>query len=230
MTDVAVTIAASTDRSRRSSLPDTPAHQDLFHALCADAIVAVHESGGDLYLVIPTDDPGARSFATELQETVLPAGESAPLVDVPANDGEPDPLAALRTLRDQSTAASVALLDGRTSMIERTQLDSAAMRLRRDAVAIGPTPTGAWYYLGTSLPSDAWPATIASQIDSLAETFEQPDRAVGVLPLLPRIRSEESVEGMRAVLSARQSSNATVAPYTSAWLENGEVQGTIDTS
>lgn len=220
MTDVAVTIAPPTDRTRRSSLPNTGTHSDLYHALSADAVTAVYESGGALYLAIADGNASARRFAEELCETVLPEAESAPIIAVQGDNGEPIPAHTLGVLRERSEAASIGVLDSRAALVERTHLDTAAMRLRRDEITLGPTPTGHWYYFGTSLPLDALPKRIDAPIDALTGSIESEDRSVGFLPMLLTIDSQRSIAGMRAILTAMSTGKAGVAPYTTAWLES----------
>lgn len=232
MTDIAVPAVRPAQRARRIGLPESEAIVDLFHAACADAASAVEESGGELYLAITTQEPptgqrDARAFADELADTVL--DEDATILDVPGEDGVPDTTQTLASVRADSDAASVAVLDPRVPLIGRQHLDTAAMRLRRNDVVIGPTPTGGCYFVGTSLAADALPRVWDTDIDATTRALAETDNALGFIAILPRLAHADTISGITALVNAFNRSDQSVAPFTRACLDRYDEIGT-DTS
>lgn len=206
-----------------ATVPHLPAElrEDLAYALSADAAMAVHRSGGELYFAVGEGDD--RTTAEALRADALPSDAEVGVIE--EVDGQRETLVALR---DRSDAASVAILDPITPFIARRHLDSAAMRLRREDVTIGPTPTGGWYFLGTRLETDELPDAIDGDVAHVVDTSVDADRTVGYLPILPAVGGETDLEQVGALLAAMRRSGRAVGPYTTAWFERRD--GATDTS
>ncbi len=227
MTDVVVPLVPPRLRAARSNIGHDDAIADLYHATTADAATAVDESGGQLVLAVGQDSD-ASAFASEFPATVFPDAD----IDELSLDEEGQSLAdaaALRAIRAHSDAATVGIIDPSVGLIRRRHLDTAAMRLRREDVVIGPTPEGGWYYVGTGLEAEELPDMLDPSLDRLMDELDE-DLDIGFLPLLPVIRADHHLAGVGSLLEAMDRSGRRIAPYTRAWLEShGETVAT-DTS
>lgn len=227
MTDVVLPLVPPDRQAARSALPTTDAIADLFHATSADAATAVHESGGDLAFAVADD--AARTFADTLSRSALPDAEVLRL-ELDVDTGIADVGPALRAIRDHSDAASVGVIDPSVGLARRTHLDTAAMRLRREDVVIGPTPGGGWWYLGTRVGADELPEVLGDSVVGLLDGLDPDTLEVGFLPLLPIIEDDADLGGLRELLGAMTRADRSVAPYAAAWFESTETTVRTDTS
>lgn len=219
MTDIVVPLESPTSFASRAGDDFNSELADLYHALCADAISAVDESGGELFLATGATDTAAQNFATDLQSAVLTDGDAAELLTVDRHEDQPDFRSALASVRNASPAASVGILNPCVTLLGRQQLDTAAMRLRRDDTVIGPTPAGGWYYLGTQLEIDAVPESLSDDLARIAKLFADDDWRLGFLPLLPVINAPTDIAHMRTLVVSMHRGNRPISPYTAAWLD-----------
>lgn len=216
MTDIGIPVAVPEELAQATGLDG---QGDLFHALLADAIFAVDECGGGLYLIVGGRDERAGTFVDELLNTVVEENVDPPVLRIETDGGFPSVGPSLQAVRRHSSAASVGVLDPRTLLIQRRHLDTAAMRLRREDVVFGPSPSGGYYFIGSALEEDALSATLPNDIDTATAVAAEGDRTVGFLEMLPVVTSEEQLESATGLVAAMQTGSRTVAPFTSAYLD-----------
>lgn len=206
----------------------TEAAATLAGAMIQDIAIAAASGGGDLLVNHPTEDQLDGSHRTGLE----PAEELAALLE--------DTPIALDTVRfepqvgssfearvgntvmhllQEEGEASVGVLDGQSPTLERTALDSAAMKLRRSEVVVAPAPDGGVAYLGLTDPLDfegAWrPPAIRSIVDGAVEA----GHAVDFLPMHPRADDSKGLATLITVIEARRTAGRRIPEYTASAID-----------
>lgn len=198
----------------------------LSAAMIRDAAAGAANSGGDLLVNHPTADqlPAEARTGTETVD------ELSALIE----DAVPDPEAVrfepqvggsrperientVRHLLEEEDADSVAVLDGRAPTLDHTALDSAAMKLRRSEVVVGPAPGGRVAYLGLTEPlelGDIW--SLASVVDRAVDA----GYGVDFLPIHPRVDDEAGLATVVAQIRARRAAGRRVPEHTAAAIES----------
>lgn len=199
----------------------------LAEAMIQDAAVGAENSGGDLLVNHPTESqlPEAHRTGTD------PATELRVLFDEALSD--PDAVrfepqvgssfdarvgnTVTHLLREED-ADSVAVLDGRAPTLDRTVLDSAAMKLRRSeaVLAPAPAPAGGVAYLGLTEPidfADAWsPPALGTLVDRALDAGHDVD----FLPMHPRVDDPSGLASLVGVVEARRVAGRRVPEHTAA--------------
>lgn len=215
MTDIAIPVKTPSSMAKVAGLGG---QADLFHALVADAALAVDESGGDLFLAVPASSESAVAFVEDIRDTVLEDASNGTIVHVETDAPIPPVGSTLRAVRDRSTAASIGVLDPATALVGRRHLDTAAMRLRRDDVVLGPTPEAGYFFFGTALDPETLPERMSPEFDAV--TTEAGERgSVGFLEMLPVVTRPDHVGSLAALVAGLNADNRTVAPFASAYFE-----------
>ena len=216
------------------ALPDLPATApiseaeatDLYAAMIKDAVRAAAESGGDLLVNSPPEDSLAeihrrdRSPQAELRaliSEVIDPGEARFEVQVGSTFAARAGNATTHLLREED-ADSVAILDGTTPTLARTDLDGAAMKLRRSEVVLGPAPGGRVHYLGLTEPLDFEGAYAPPEVETLARRGADAGFDVDFLSLHPRVETGADLVTLLATIRARQAGGRRVPEHTAAAL------------
>ncbi|ARS90386.1 hypothetical protein [Natrarchaeobaculum aegyptiacum] len=109
-------------------------------------------------------------------------------------------------LLEREGADSVAVLDPTASLVGRTEIDSAAMSLRRYDVVLGPSAGGRTYLAGFTEPvdfTDAY-ARPERELQTLANRAEKAGLQLGLAQSVPTIATESGLCATIATLEARQ--------------------------
>lgn len=213
--------------------PLTPdAAATLATAMIRDAAVAAVNSGGDLLVnhpteaQLPADARTGTDPVTELRD-LLGGAVNLDEIRFEAQVGETPAERVGNTvhyLLEEEETASVAVLDGRAPTLDHTVLDSAAMKLRRSEVVVGPAPGGRAAYLGLTEPvelADRWPLpTLPAAVRRAVEAGHDVD----FLPLHPRVDDPFGLATVVAIVQSRQAAGRRVPEHTAAAIESLDLE------
>ena len=200
---------------------------DLWAASLADVTTAIEQSGGELLVnYCPDELLPAEARGEESSETVVRAIVDAALggVDVryePQIGSTPSARIGntITHLLSNEGVDTAAVVPGTAAAMPRTEVDSAAMVLRRHDTVLGPTPGGDVYYAGFSEPIDFEDAVTSPAAERLAERSTAAGHSVGFQPMLPTIETAEGLRSTVALIRARQAGGQWVPAATASYVE-----------
>ncbi|OAQ53668.1 hypothetical protein HTG_05260 [Natrinema mahii] len=200
----------------------------LYEAAVADVCRAVAASGGDLLVnyrdaeTLPETDADADGDPeAEVRALVVEAlGEDAD-VRLERQVGSTRSARVGNTvthLLEQEGAQSVGVLEPTAPLVARTEIDGAAMSLRRDDVVLGPSTGGSVYFAGFSAPIDFADAYGTPELSTLARRGADAGLGVGFAPMLPTIRTPAGLRETIAGLEARRAAGRAGGEATAAFV------------
>lgn len=201
----------------------------LAAAMIRDAAVGVANSGGEFLVNHPTEaqlPAAARTGpepAEELRELLDGAVDDPDAVRFEPQVGATRPERIEHTvghLLEEAGADSVALLDGRAPTLDHTALDSAAMKLRRSAVVVGPAPAGQVTYLGLTEPVDFGNLSLPFSLTAVVDLAIEAGHDVDFLPMHPRVDDAAGLATLVSVIQARRAAGRRVPAHTAAAIDS----------
>ena len=203
----------------------------LYEAMAADAFRAVVESGGDLIVNYRSDDQlpdefvgsdaNAEAEIRDLLGDVLTDEEREEVrVEVQVGSSKHARVGNTVThLLESEGANSAAVLEPDAPLVGRKHVDSAAMKLRRNPVVLGPSANGRLYFAGFKRPIDFEGAWDAPEVQSVTERALDAGYDVDFLPGQIRVRSESGLASLVASLRARGAADRIAPAYTAAYVD-----------
>ncbi|WP_435194235.1 hypothetical protein [Natronomonas sp. EA1] len=199
-----------TDLVATSPLSETEAAQ-LYAAMTTDIVRAVEHSGGELLLNYRDVDDEAEA---EVREMVAAETED-PRCEVQV--GETFSGIAGNTvthLLETEEVVSAAIVEPSAAFLTRQVIDTAAMKLRRSEVVLGPTPSDGVYYAGFTDPIDFTDAYTAPPLETLTDRGLDSGYDVDFLQQLPVIETGADLAAALPLLRARERAGRIVPPHT----------------
>lgn len=204
----------------------------LYEAMTGDAFRAVVASGGDLIVnyrpdeELPDehvpDDADAEAEIHGLVEDVLTEEQREDVrVEVqvgPDKDGRVGN--TVTHLLENEGVNSAAVLEPDAPLVARKDVDSAAMKLRRNTVVVGPSRGGRLYFAGFKAPIDFEGAWNTPAVESVTERALDAGYEVDFMAEQTRVRSGETLASMVTELRARRAAERIVPAYTAAYVED----------
>lgn len=120
---------------------------------------------------------------------------------------------------DEEGAATVAAVEGDAPMLLRTDIDSAAMKLRQRDVVVGPSERGRAYFLGLGEPLDFTDAYEPPALETLVDRAVAADREVAFMPQQTKVETGGDLASLVSVLAARRAAGRIVPVFTTAYVE-----------
>ena len=207
----------------------------LYSAMVGDVCGAVHESGGELLvnyrpadqLPEDVDDPES-ALRSVVEDALEDTGEVRYEVQVgstfAARVGN-----TVTHLLEREGVTTAAVVTPMAAFLGRRHVDSAAMKLRRSDVVLGPTTDGRVYYAGFAEPIDFTDAFEQPAIETLADRADETGLAADLLPMLPVVETAQDLRTVLPLLRARTTAGLTVPSRTAAVLSDLDVDvGTLD--
>jgi glycosyltransferase A (GT-A) superfamily protein (DUF2064 family) len=115
---------------------------------------------------------------------------------------------------EQEAVNSVAVVPGTAPMLTRQEIDSAAMKLRRNEVVLGPSESGRVHFAGFSETIDFGDAYATPEVETLTDRALDAGHDVGFLPFKTRIETGEDLCSLVALLNARAEAGRFVPEHT----------------
>lgn len=203
----------------------------LYRAMAADAFEAAAASGGDLLVnyrpdeQIPDehvpDDADAEAEVRDLLAEALDddAVEEA-RVEVQVGSSKAARVGNTIThLLDNEGVNTAAVLEPDTPLFLRKHVDSAAMKLRRSPVVLGPAQGGDVYFAGFGEPVDFTDAFDTPAVETLTASSLDAGHDVDYLPQQTRVRTGDDLCTLVPELRARRAANRLVPAHTMARVE-----------
>ncbi|MCU4740328.1 hypothetical protein [Natronoglomus mannanivorans] len=213
------------------SLPDA---RRLYEAATADVVRTVVSSGGELLVnyrdeeTLPMDDgvgdeETETDAETEVRTLVTDAlGEDVLEAEDVRFERQVGSTRAARVgntvthLLEEEDHASVGVLEPTTPLVARTEIDGAAMTIRRNEVVLGPAPAGRVYFACFAEPIDFTDAYATPELGTLATHGADAGLNVGFAPMLPTVATEADLCSTIAGLEARRAAGRPVPEATAA--------------
>lgn len=245
MTTVAVLCDPPRDGLVLPELPNTSPLSsaeatDLYAAMLKDVCRAIEASGGELLVNYRSEDAlpehehdyDEQSAADEAEAGSKAEAEVRAVVRGTLDDpdaarfeqqvGETFAGRAGNTathLLEREDVGSVAIVTPSAPFLSRQQIDTAAMKLRRTSVVLGPSTGGRVYYAGFTEPIDYADAYAAPAVETLTDRALDAGHEVDFLPLGPTIESGTDLADALSLLRAHQRAGRIVPEHTSAFLD-----------
>ncbi|MFA1611916.1 TIGR04282 family arsenosugar biosynthesis glycosyltransferase [Halobellus rubicundus] len=200
----------------------------LAEAMLKDTLQAVERSGGDLLVNYRPDDLLPESH-------VDPEGPAEAAVRAVAEDALDDPEEArfevqvgsslsaragntLTHLLREEGVQSAAVVRGDAPFLLRSTIDSAAMKLRSNAVVLGPSTDGRVYFAGFREPIDFEGAFAAPEAETLVDRANDADRDVGFIEMQPTVRTGADLATVVPIIRSRWQAERVVPAHTAEFV------------
>ncbi|AGB37315.1 hypothetical protein [Natronococcus occultus] len=194
--------------------------RELYEASVVDVLRTAASSGGDLLVNYRDEDalPDSISADPKAEVRELATAALGALEDVRFERQVGSTRAArvgntVTHLLEQEGADSVGVLEPTAPLVARTEIDGAAMSLRRHDVVLGASSGGRTYFTGFSEPIDFTDADAVPELATLAERADEDGLDVGFAPTVPTIATESglcaTIAGGRARAVTERSAGAT---------------------
>ncbi|PSQ18900.1 hypothetical protein BRD00_03935 [Halobacteriales archaeon QS_8_69_26] len=121
-------------------------------------------------------------------------------------------------LREEG-ADSAAVCWPTAPLMARTEVDSAAMKLRGSPVVLGPATGGRVYYAGFTEPIDFEGALAPPAVETLVARGVDEGYDADFLPTVPRIDTTEALASTVSIVRARRRAGRRVPEFTAAAIE-----------
>ena len=189
----------------------------LYRAAVADVARAVDSSGGDLLVMYRDDERADRDQRTVYRELLDANGIDPDDVRFERQVGS-NPSArignAITHLLEREDEGSAGVLFPTAPQVRRTEIDGAAMVLRRNEVAVGPSDGSTVYFAGFSEPIDFEGVFAADQLPTVAARAASAGYSVGFVPTVPRLDTTVGLTATIATIEARRSADRPVPVAT----------------
>ncbi|QCS43010.1 hypothetical protein [Natrinema versiforme] len=201
--------------------------RSLYEAAVADVLWAVAGSGGDLLLNYRDAETLPEAHAdgdaeAEVRALALDAlgGDAEVRFERQVGSSRSARVGNTVThLLEQEGAQSVGVLEPTVPLVNRTEIDGAAMSLRRHEVVLGPSDEGSVYFAGFSDPIDFADAYATPALSTLSRRASEGGLGVGFAPTLPTVATPAGLRATVAGLEARQAAKRPGAEATAALVD-----------
>jgi glycosyltransferase A (GT-A) superfamily protein (DUF2064 family) len=216
------------DLADSSPVSETEA-ADLYAAMVKDTMRAAERSGGELLVnyrdeeLLPAEfaDASDESAEAEVRALAADALEDPDEARFEVQVGSTFSARAGNTvshLLGEEDAQSVAVVPGTAPMLTRKEIDSAAMKLRRNEVVLGPSERGRVHFAGFTETIDFEDAYDTPAIESLTRRAADAGHEVGFLPTATSVATGTDLLSLVPELNARVTAERIVPGHTAALL------------
>jgi glycosyltransferase A (GT-A) superfamily protein (DUF2064 family) len=206
---------------------------DLYAATLKDTFRAIERSGGELLVnyrpddLLPDEFAGegngeeSRSPEAEVRAIVADALEAPSEARFEVQVGSTVSARAGNTvshLLEQEEVQSAAMVPGTAPLLTRKEIDSAAMKLRRNEVVLGPSDRGEVYFAGFTDTLDFEDAYATPAVETLTARARDAGNEVGFLPHMHCVETGDDFASLVPLLNARVTAERVVPEFTTILL------------
>jgi glycosyltransferase A (GT-A) superfamily protein (DUF2064 family) len=205
----------------------------LYAAALKDTFRAVENSGGELLVNYRPDDLLSEGHAAD--GSAESDQSAAAEVRALAADALADPDEArfevqvgstfsaragntVSHLLDREEVRSAAVVPGTAPLLTRKEIDSAAMKLRRNEVVLGPSERSGVFFAGFTDTIDFEDAYDTPAIETLTRRARDASHTVDFLPQMTRIETGADLESLVPLLNARVEAERVVPEHVTTLL------------
>lgn len=202
----------------------------LYEAAVADVLRAVAESGGDALVNYRDEGTLPEAFADGDHEAAVRELAAAALGDEALDEVRFErQVGSTRAARIGNTvthlleregATTVGVLEPTAPLVGRTEVDGAAMSLRRNDVQLGPSQGGRTYFAGFAEPIDFEGAYAAPELATLARRGADAGLSVGFAPRVPTVSDPCGLRSTVAGIAARRTADKRYPEVTAAAIDD----------
>ncbi|MFB6074173.1 MAG: hypothetical protein ABEJ89_04095 [Haloarculaceae archaeon] len=187
----------------------------LYAAAMGDVCAAVEASGAELLVNYRETDAGDdESAVRDALEGAL-SDPSAARYEVQVGSTPSARVGNTVThLLEREEVRTAAAVTPATALLARSDIDSAAMKLRSSDVVLGPTTDGRVYYAGFAAPIDFADALATPAVETLVDRALAADLSVDFLPTLPVIETPADLRTVVPQMRARRAAGRRVPERT----------------
>ncbi len=200
---------------------------ELYATLLKDTVLAVDRSGGDLLvnyrsadalgidgdpeaelreIVSDVVDPGPVRFEVQVGETLAGrAGNTA------------------THLLETEGVGSVGIARPEAALLARTDIDSAAMKLRSSPVVLGPAPGGRIGYAAFAEPIDFADCYAPPAVETLTTRALDAGLDVDFTETKPYLETAADLADVIVAVRTRRRAEAIVPPHLASWVESTDL-------
>ncbi|WP_158056624.1 TIGR04282 family arsenosugar biosynthesis glycosyltransferase [Halorussus halophilus] len=201
---------------------------DLYAAMVKDTIRAAERSGGDVLVnyrpddLIPEEFHGEQSAEAEvraLAKTALESFEDARFEKQVGSTFSARVGNTVTHLLEQEEVQSAAVVDGLAPTLTRKDIDSAAMKLRRNEVVLGPSERGRVFFAGFTDTIDFEDAYQIPELETLTHRAVDAGHEVDYLPQMPTVETGDDLLTLVSLLESRVTAGRVVPEHTATLLD-----------
>ncbi|MGM0591549.1 MAG: hypothetical protein ACQETI_07970 [Halobacteriota archaeon] len=210
---------------------------DLYTAILKDNFLAATQSGGDLLVNYRPAELLPEQYADDTDpEAVLRAIAADALDDLSdvrfeTQVGSTFDARAGNTathLLEREEVQSVAVVRGNAPLLARTDIDTAAMKLRSTPVVLGPAPAGRVYYAAFTDTIDFDGAFAQPELETLTARAGDAGHGVDFLRMLPVVERGQDLLTLLPLLRARRAAGRLVSRHTAAFVDQVGLSVSVD--
>lgn len=200
---------------------------DLYEALLKDAVLAADRSGGEVLVNYrPADALGIDADSeAELREIVSEVVDPDS-VRFEVQVGETFAGRVGNTashLLETEDVGSVGIVRPEAALLARTDIDSAAMKLRSSPVVLGPAPGGRVGYAAFAEPIDFSDCYSPPAVETLTDRALGAGLDVGFLETKPYLETAADLAEVVLAVRTRRRAGAIVPSHLTAWVEDSDL-------
>lgn len=205
---------------------------ELYEALLKDTVLAVERSGGELLVNYrPADALGIDGDAEAQLRAVVSEVLDPESVRFEVQVGESFSGRVGNTathLLGTEDVGSVGIVSPEATRFARTDIDSAAMKLRSSPVVLGPAPGGRVGYAAFREPIDYADCYDPPAVETLTDRALDAGLDVGFLEAKPYLETARDLADTIVAVRTRKRADAVVPPYLATWIESSDLSVSVD--
>jgi 2-phospho-L-lactate guanylyltransferase (CobY/MobA/RfbA family) len=179
----------------------------LYEAMLTDTVAAVAGSGAELLINYRDGDQLAAELAdpeAQIRSAIDTGGPVEARYEVQVGSTHSARIGNTVThLLETEEVATAAVVDPEAVLLARTQIDSAAMKLRGSEVVIAPAGEGRVAYAGFRSPIDFSDAFDGPALETICTRAADADLDIDFLPVVPRCEQPRDISTVGSLLRAR---------------------------
>ena len=210
---------------------------DLYAAMVKDTVRAAERSGGEVLVNYRPDDlideqfHGDRSAEAEVRALAKGALESFEDARFETQVGSTVSARAGNTLThllEREAVQSAAVVDGLAPTLTRKEIDSAAMKLRRNEVVLGPSQRGRVFFTGFTDTIDFEDAYEAPELETLTRRAADAGHEVDYLPQMTTVETGEDLLTLVSLFESRMTAGRVVPEHTATLLSEWNLRVQVE--
>jgi glycosyltransferase A (GT-A) superfamily protein (DUF2064 family) len=193
---------------------------DLYEAMLKDVVTAVAGSGAELLVNYRDDDDlpeRDRRSEAQLRAVVADALGDADEARFEVQVGSSSAARVGNTvthLLEGEGVQSAAVLYPNAPLVDRKEIDNAAMKLRRSEVVLGPADVGRTYYAGFTDAIDFENADTPPVLKTVTDRGVDAGHDVDYLPMLPVVETGRDLASVVSMVRSRTRAGRVVPEHT----------------